>query len=101
MIERPLYCIVATREQALKAVPDLGSYAPKELADKENVSVTTVYKWIKDGLPVTRRGERGTIKIWYQDYVQWMIDCARNPDCGVSGVPVWAYWFIRYGGKVL
>lgn len=96
MTERPLYCIVATKEQAMKAVPDMGQYTPKELANKERVSDTTVYKWIKEGLPAMRRGKRGTIKIWYQDYVQWMLDCARDPDNKVSGVPVWAYWHVKY-----
>lgn len=93
---RPLYCIVATKEQARSAVPDLNPYSPKELAAKEGVSTTTVYAWIKDGLPIMRRGKRGNIKIFYQDYVAWMIECAKDPDCKVSGVPVWAYWFVKY-----
>ena len=96
MPERPLYCIVATKEQALKAVPDMNTYTPKELAGKEQVSVNVVYGWIRAGLPKMRRGSRGTIKIFYQDYVQWMIDCARNPDNQVTNVPVWAYWHVKY-----
>ena len=93
--DRPLYCIVADKAQASLAKPDLGKYSPKELAAKERVAPKTVYEWVKAGLPSLRHGERGDIQIYYQDYVQWMIDCARLPDCKVKGVPVWAYWFVR------
>lgn len=93
--DRPLYCIVADKKHAKLAKPDLGKYSPKELAAKEGVKPKTVYGWVQAGLPALRHGERGDIQILYQDYVQWMIDCARNPDSKVKGVPVWAYWFIR------
>ena len=93
--ERPLFCIVASREQAALAKPDLGKYSPKELAAKERVSAKVVYEWVRKGLPALRRGPKGDIQIYYQDYIHWMIDCARLPDCNVKNVPVWAYWFIR------
>lgn len=93
--DRPLYCIVADKAHAKLAKPDLGKYSPKELAAKEGVRPKTVYAWLRDGLPSLRHGERGDISILYQDYIQWMIDSARNPDSKVKGVPVWAYWFIR------
>lgn len=82
MGERPLFCIVASREQARLARPDVSNYSPKELADKERVTVTTVYRWVKNGLPVLRHGPKGDILVNYQDYINWMIDCARNPDTG-------------------
>lgn len=93
-MERPLFCIVASREQARLAAPYLSNYSPKELADKERVTVTTVYRWVKNGLPVLRQGENGNILIHYQDYINWMIDCARDPETKVSP-PVWAYWYLR------
>lgn len=101
MNNRPLYCIVANKEQARLAAPDLNCYAPKELAAKEQVSDAIVYTWIHMGLPIMRRGKRGRIKIFYQDYVQWMIECAKDSDCKVTNVPVWAYWYIRYGNGIL
>lgn len=94
MAERPLFCIVASPEQARLAKPDLSTYSPKELAAKERVTVTTVYRWVRLGLPVLRRGTKGDIVVHYQDYVNWMIDCARDPETRVSP-PVWAYWYLR------
>lgn len=94
MGERPLFCIVASREQARLARPDVSNYSPKELADKERVTVTTVYRWVKNGLPVLRHGPKGDILVNYQDYINWMIDCARDPETKVSP-PVWAYWYLR------
>ena len=95
MDARPLYCIVSSLAEAASAKPDLGCYSPKELAAKEGVSPKAVYNWVRDGLPALRHGEKGDIQIYYQDYVQWMIECARQPDCKVKGVPVWAFWFVR------
>ena len=97
-MERPLYCIVADKEHAKLAKPDLGKYSPKELAAKEGVKPKTVYGWLHSGLPALRHGDRGDFQIYYQDYVAWMIECARLPDCKVKGVPVWAYWFVRAEG---
>lgn len=93
-MERPLFCIVASREQARLAKPDLSNYSPKQLAAKEGVTDTTVYRWVKLGLPAMRHGEKGDILVNYQDYVRWMIECARDPDTKVSP-PAWAYWFLR------
>lgn len=93
-MERPLFCIVADPRQARNVLPDVGNYSPKELADRERVTVTTVYRWVKNGLPVLRQGENGNILIHYQDYINWMIDCARDPDTKVSP-PAWAYWYLR------
>lgn len=93
-MERPLYCIVADPRVAAPK-PDLGHYSPKELAAKERVTPTCVYQWLKDGLPAMRQGKLGNFRIYYQDYVRWMIDCARQPDCKVKGIPVWAFWFVR------
>lgn len=95
MAERPLFCIVASREQARLAKPDVSNYSPKELAAKERVSLASVYRWVRSGLPVMRQGPAGNILVNYQDYVRWMIECARDDDCHVPGVPVWAYWFVR------
>lgn len=95
MTDRPLFCIVASREQASLAKPDLGKYTPKELAAKEGVSPIAVYAWLREGLPAMRQGSRGHIQIYYQDYVHWMIECARLPDCKVKSIPVWAFWFVR------
>ena len=95
MNSRPLYCIVSSFAQASAAKPDLGHYSPKELAAKEGVTATRVYHWLHDGLPAMRQGKLGNFRIYYQDYVQWMIECARQPDCKVKDVPVWAFWFVR------
>ena len=94
MAERPLFCIVASREQASNVKPDISNYTPKELAAKERVSLTTVYRWVRLGMPVMRQGENGNILVNYQDYVRWMIECARNPDTKVNP-PAWAYWCLR------
>ena len=99
-MERPLFCIVASRADAANAKPDLGKYSPKELAAKEGVSPKAVYAWVRDGLPALRHGDKGDIQIYYQDYVRWMIECARLPACKVKNVPVWAYWFVRAEGLV-
>ena len=99
-MERPLFCIVASRAEAANAKPDLGKYSPKELAAKEGVSPKAVYAWVREGLPALRHGDKGDIQIYYQDYVRWMIECARSPGCKVKGVPVWAYWFVRAEGWV-
>ena len=72
----------------------MNTYTPKGLADKEKVKPKTVYNWIRDGLPALRQGKRGPFKIHYQDYVNWMIECARDPDTKVTP-PAWAYWCIR------
>lgn len=90
-----LYCIVADRKQAEIAKPDMGFYSPKELAAKEGVSTTSVYSWLRDGLPAMRQGKLGNFRIYYQDYIQWMIECARLPDCKVRDVPIWAFWFVK------
>ena len=94
MNDRPLFCIVASREQARLVKPDVSNYTPKELAAKERVSLTTVYRWVRLGMPVMRQGENGNILVNYQDYVNWMIDCARDPDTKVNP-PAWAYWCVR------
>lgn len=93
-MERPLFCIVSSRAEAALAQPDLGRYSPKQLADKEEVSDTTVRAWLREGLPYVRQGKRGRIFIYYQDYVNWMIECAKDPE-GKVEAPVWAYRFIR------
>lgn len=98
MTDRPLFCIVADPAHARAAKPDLGKYSPKELAAKERVTTTIVYSWLNDGLPAMRQGSRGRFQIYYQDYIRWMIECARRPDCKVKSVPVWAYWFVRSEG---
>lgn len=98
MNTRPLYCIVASIADAASAKPDLGCYSPKELAAKEGVTPKAVYTWVREGLPALRHGEKGDIQIYYQDYIHWMIECARLPDCDVKNVPVWAYWFVRAEG---
>lgn len=94
MGNRPLFCIVSSKSEAENARPDLGRYSPKQLASKEGVSDTAVRGWLREGLPFVRQGRRGRIYIYYQDYVNWIIDCARDPDSKVEA-PVWAYWFIR------
>lgn len=88
------YCIVTEITQAQTCKPDLGYYSPKELAAKEMVSNTCVYNWLNAGLPCMRQGERGNIRIYYQDYIQWMIDCAMA-DKDVSNIPGWAYRFVK------
>ena len=98
MQDRPLFCIVASRAEAASAKPDLGKYSPKELAAKENVTPKVVYEWLRKGLPALRHGDKGDFQIYYQDYVHWMIECARMTDCKVRNVPVWAYWFVRAEG---
>lgn len=95
MRERNLYCIVADPRRARDAKPDTNSYSPKELAAKEQVSTTAVYTWIQDGLPVMRRGKFGNILINYQDYIQWMIDCARAVEPPTRDIPSWAYRFVK------
>lgn len=94
MKERTLYCIVADPSAARAAKPDIGYYSPKELAYKECVSTTSVYSWIRNGLPVMRQGDKGNIRIYYQDYIRWMIDCATK-DRDERDVPAWAYMFVK------
>lgn len=89
-----LYCIVADPRMARTARPDVGSYSPKELAAKENVTTTSIYSWIDQGLPVMRTGRKGNIRIYYQDFIQWMIDCAMD-ERPVRDVPSWAYRFVK------
>lgn len=93
--EKRLYCIVSDPVYARNAVPDTGYYSPKELAAKEFVSTTAVYTWIKDGLPVMRQGKMGNIRIYYQDYIQWMIDCAMEPERATRDIPSWAFRFVK------
>ena len=95
MRERNLYCIVADPALARTAKPDTGFYTPKELAFKEQVSTTAVYTWIKDGLPVMRQGKLGNIRIYYQDYIQWMIDCAKASEPATRDIPSWAFRFVK------
>ena len=89
---RPLYCIVTMPADPSQLIPDMGTYSPKELAAKENTSTTSVYSWIDQGLPVMRRGDKGNILIHYQDYIQWMIDCAYK-ERNVRDIPSWAFRF--------
>ena len=91
---KPLYCIVTMPTDPSQVTPDTGTYSPKELAAKENTSTTSVYSWIDHGMPVMRRGKNGNILINYQDYIQWMIDCARleRPE---RDIPSWAYRFVK------
>ena len=93
-MERPLFCIVADPSMARVARPDVSNYSPKGLAAKELVTVTTVYRWVRLGMPVMRKGRNGDITVNYQDYVNWMIDCARDPDTKANP-PAWAYWCVR------
>lgn len=88
------YCIVTEISQAQKCEPDLGHYSPKELAAKEHVSQTCVYNWLNAGLPCMRQGKFGNIRIYYQDYIQWMIDCASEQK-SVRDIPGWAFRFVR------
>ena len=89
-----LYCIIADPRMARTASPDLGCYSPKELAAKENVTTTSVYSWIDQGLPVMRTGRKGNIRIYYQDFIQWMIDCATD-ERPVRDIPSWAFRFVK------
>lgn len=91
---RSLYCIVTMPADPSQLKPDMGTYSPKELAAKENVSTTNVYSWIEQGLPVMRRGDKGNILIHYQDYIQWMIDCAYH-ERKVRDIPSWAFRFVK------
>ena len=91
---KTLFCIVTNPTDLSQVQPDVGYYSPKELAAKENTTPTSVYTWIKEGLPVMRQGRFGNIRIYYQDYIQWMIDCARI-DRKVPNVPSWAYRFVK------
>ena len=93
-ITKTLYCIVTQPANPVDLEPDLGTYSPKELAAKENVSTTNVYSWIEQGLPVMRRGDKGNILIHYQDYIQWMIDCAYH-ERKVRDIPSWAFRFVK------
>lgn len=95
MREGTLYCIIANPALARNAKPDTGYYTPKELAFKEGVSTTAVYTWIKDGLPVMRHGKLGNIRIYYQDYIQWMIGCAKASEPETRDIPSWAFRFVK------
>lgn len=94
MQEKTLYCIVTQPADPSSVKPDMGYYSPKELAAKELVSTTSVYTWLKAGLPCMRQGMLGNIRIYYQDYIQWMIDCAAN-ERAVSDIPSWAFRYVR------
>ena len=93
-VTKTLYCIVTQPTDPSQVKPDLNTYSPKELAAKENVSTTNVYSWIEQGLPVMRRGKMGNILIHYQDYIQWMIDCAYK-EKNVRDIPSWAFRFVK------
>ncbi len=93
-IQKPLYCIVTQPTSPSQLKPDMGLYSPKELAAKENTTTTSVYSWIAQGLPVMRRGDKGNILIHYQDYIQWMIDCAYK-ERSVRDIPSWAFRFVK------
>lgn len=94
MREKTLYCIVTNPTDPAQVTPDVGYYSPKELAFKEGVSTTSVYTWLKEGLPSMRQGKLGNIRIYYQDYIQWMIDCARA-ERPIADIPTWAYRFVK------
>lgn len=91
---KPLYCIVTMPANPDDLKPDMGYYSPKELAAKEKTTTTSVYSWIDHGLPVMRSGEKGNIRIYYQDYIQWMIDCAMM-DRPERDIPSWAFRFVK------
>lgn len=91
---KPLYCIVTMPTDPSQVKPDLGFYSPKELAAKENTSTTSVYSWIDHGLPIMRTGQKGNIRIYYQDFIQWMIDCARL-EKHERDIPSWAFRFVK------
>jgi len=93
-VTKTLYCIVTQPIDPSMVKPDMNTYSPKELAAKENTSTTTVYSWIEHGLPVMRRGDKGNILIHYQDYIQWMIDCAYK-EKNVRDIPSWAFRFVK------
>ena len=88
-------CLVAERSDLTVVRPDTGLYTPKQLAAKEQVSVSSVYGWVRDGMPVMRQGRGGNIKICYQDYIRWMIECARESFPPSREMPAWAYRFVR------
>ena len=94
MRDKTLYCIVTNPSDPSMVTPDVGYYSPKELAFKEGVSTTSVYTWLKNGLPSMRQGKLGNIRIYYQDYIQWMIDCARL-EKPMMDVPSWAFRFVK------
>lgn len=94
MREKTLYCIVTQPTTTDQIKPDMGYYSPKELAAKENTTTTSVYSWIEHGLPVMRSGEKGNIRIYYQDFIQWMIDCARL-ERHERDIPSWAFRFVK------
>lgn len=89
-----LYCIVTDLRDNRQLVPDTNYYSPKELAAKENTTITSVYSWIHAGLPCMRQGRFGNIRIYYQDYIQWMIECARG-EKPMDSVPEWAFRFVK------
>lgn len=91
----PLLCLVADGSRAADARPDTSLYSPKQLAAKEQVSLTSVYAWVRAGLPVLRQGRGGNIRICYQDYIRWMIECARESFPPEREIPAWAYRFLR------
>lgn len=93
-IQKPLYCIVTQPTFPDQIKPDMGYYSPKELAFKENTTTTSVYSWIAHGLPVMRTGDKGNIRIYYQDFIQWMIDCARD-ERNERDIPSWAFRFVK------
>lgn len=93
-VTKTLYCIVTNPTDPSQVKPDMNQYSPKELAAKENVSPQAVYSWIEQGLPVMRRGKMGNILIHYQDYIQWMIDCAYL-EKNVRDIPSWAFRFVK------
>ena len=76
---------------------DTGHYTPKGLAAKEHVSTAAVYAWIHKGLPYRRRGERGTISIYYPDYVRWTTDAARREaEGGIALRRLMPQWAVKY-----
>ncbi|MCF0225658.1 MAG: hypothetical protein HUK20_15435 [Fibrobacter sp.] len=94
-INKPtLYILVSDPSDPEQVKPDVGCYSPKELAFKENTTTTSVYSWVNNGLPHMRRGEHGNILINYQDYIQWMIECARKDKTNVE-IPAWAFRFVK------
>ena len=91
---QPVFVLVTSLTDPEQMKPDLGCYSPKELAAKENTTTTSVYNWLNEGLPHLRRGAKGNIYIYYQDYIQWMIECAKADKPRVE-IPSWAFRFIR------
>lgn len=94
MRDKTLYCIVTNPTDPSQVRPDVGYYSPKELAFKEGVSTTSVYAWLKEGLPSMRQGRLGNIRIYYQDYIQWMIECALH-ERNIADIPSWAFRYVR------